>query len=147
MQRFGQSDSHSRSQSRRETNCRHMDWWRWPPSMTHSRPSALIPPVQKIPDCGRAQSSPLLWEGRTALDYRLRVSDRTSLVWTDPFTHIMLTLLSSQVLPKTWLTLTSYHHSPFITYSGWNYTTSVCIFNSIKTNFPHSKTNNVECMP
>ena len=61
----------------------------------------MIPPVQTIPVRGRAQSSPVKWEGRTGLIHRLAVLDWTGLVWTDPFMHIIVTLLFGQVLLKT----------------------------------------------
>ena len=64
-------------------------------------PSAMIPPVRTDPVWGRAQSGPVPPEGRTGLGPRLAVLDWTGLVWTDPFTHIILSLLFSQVLPKT----------------------------------------------
>jgi hypothetical protein len=62
---------------------------------------AMIPPVRTDPVWGRAQSGPVPPEGRTGLGPRLAVLDWTGLVWTDPFTHIILSLLFSQVLPKT----------------------------------------------
>jgi hypothetical protein len=62
---------------------------------------AMIPPVRTDPVWGRAQSGPVPPEGRTGLSPRLAVLDWTGLVWTDPFTHIIVSLLFSQVLPKT----------------------------------------------
>jgi len=41
---------------------------------------AMIPPVQTIPVRGRAQSSPVKWEGRTGPDHRLAILDCTGLV-------------------------------------------------------------------
>jgi len=64
-------------------------------------PISMIPPVRTDPVWGRAQSGPVPPEGRTGLSPRLAVLDWTGLVWTDPFTHIILSLLFSQVLPKT----------------------------------------------
>ena len=97
----------------------------------------MIPPVRMDPVWGRAQSGPVPLEGRTGLGPRLAVLDWTGLVWTDPCTHIILSLIFSQVLPKTWLLTTFYHHSPPKTDSDRNYTTSVCIFGSIQICFPH----------
>jgi len=62
---------------------------------------SMIPPVRTDPVWGRAQSGPVPPEGRTGLSPRLAVLDWTGLVWTDPFTHIIVSLLFSQVLPKT----------------------------------------------
>jgi hypothetical protein len=63
--------------------------------------TAMIPPVRTDPVWGKAQSGPVPPEGRTGLGPRLAVLDWTGLVWTDPFKHIILSLLFSQVLPKT----------------------------------------------
>ena len=102
---------------------------------------AMIPPLRAIPVYGRAQSGPVQWEGRTGRITRLAVLDRPGLVWTDPCTDIVMTLLFSQVLLKRWLILTFDHHSPLNTHSDRNYSTSVCIFVFIKMYFPKLKNN------
>jgi len=60
----------------------------------------MIPPVRTDPVCGRAQSSPVPLEGRTGLGPRLEVLDWTGLVWTDPFMHIILSLLFTKFYRK-----------------------------------------------
>jgi len=60
----------------------------------------MIPPVWTDPVCGRAQSSPVPLEGWTGLGPRPAVLNRTGLIWTDPFTHIILSLLFTKFYRK-----------------------------------------------
>jgi len=107
----------------------------------------MIQPIQMIPVCSQAQSSPVQQESQAGPIHRLGVLDRMGLVWADLFMHIILTLLLSQVLPKTYHILRLKHPLSPNTHSDRDYTISVYIFGSMEIYVPHAESNNWERIP
>jgi len=61
---------------------------------------SVISAVQMILVDSQAQSSPVTWVGWIFLMHRMAVMDWMGLVRTDPFTHIIFTVIFCQALPK-----------------------------------------------